>query len=221
MGKKERYRGRCEAGHDSRMASLSSPAPGMHFFGDGDASKGPTYVLSDHETEKYVHAMPFLSPSPLPASSMPCPSSPPPPSLRRLCHALPLPLPLPCVVHAMPFLSPLLSISLSLLTPLTLPASHPPLPSRRARYWLPCLDLPVVRTSATFHLSTLPHHLAFANGVLVEDGVEEVGGASASASATATAPAVKGGEEAYRHTSFHSSPHFLYPSLSLHPPPLD
>jgi hypothetical protein len=48
------------------------------------------------------------------------------------------------------------------------------------------VDLPIVRTTATFHLTTLPQHLAFANGVLVEDGMEEVGGTAAAAVEGAT-----------------------------------
>ena len=69
----------------------------MHFFGTGKKEDGPTYLLSDHETEK-------------------------------------------------------------------------------ARYWLPCIDLPIVRTTATFHLTTYKEELAFANGVLVEEKDEVVGG---------------------------------------------
>jgi len=137
----------------------------MHFFGDGDATKGPTYVLSDHETEKYV--------PPLPPSPPPC---------------LPPSTSIPCVLH-----NELLPLSLSLTTSPPPPPSLPPSPPLRARYWLPCVDLPIVRTTATFHLTTLPQHLAFANGVLIEDGMAEAGaGAAAPGAASA---AVEGGEE--------------------------
>jgi aminopeptidase N len=37
--------------------------------------------------------------------------------------------------------------------------------TEKARYWLPCIDLPSVRTTAAFHLTTRNGHVAFANGV--------------------------------------------------------
>lgn len=37
--------------------------------------------------------------------------------------------------------------------------------TEKARYWLPCIDLPTVRTTAEFHLTTQAAHRAFANGV--------------------------------------------------------
>jgi len=37
--------------------------------------------------------------------------------------------------------------------------------TEKARYWLPCIDLPTVRCTAEFFLTTRSKHVAFANGV--------------------------------------------------------
>ncbi|EWM30660.1 peptidase m1 membrane alanine aminopeptidase [Nannochloropsis gaditana] len=71
------------------LYTVVAPVAGMHFCGDAGDGKGPTYILSDHETEK-------------------------------------------------------------------------------ARYWLPCMDVPAVRTTASFFLTTRPEHLSFANGEWVD-----------------------------------------------------
>lgn len=39
--------------------------------------------------------------------------------------------------------------------------------TEKARYWLPCVDLPAVRTTAEFYLTTRAGHPAFANGVKI------------------------------------------------------
>lgn len=41
--------------------------------------------------------------------------------------------------------------------------------TEKARYWLPCIDLPTVRTTAEFRLTVRAGHAAFANGVKVSE----------------------------------------------------
>ncbi|KAL6074450.1 Peptidase family m1 domain containing protein [Balamuthia mandrillaris] len=45
--------------------------------------------------------------------------------------------------------------------------------TERARYWFPCVDYPVVRTSLDIHLTSEAHHDLFANGLLVSEKVDE------------------------------------------------
>lgn len=43
--------------------------------------------------------------------------------------------------------------------------------TEKARYWLPCVDLPSVRTTADFYLTTRRGHVAFANGVKASEAL--------------------------------------------------
>lgn len=102
---------------------------------------------------------------------------------RRRSTACPIPLssPLPRPLPSNPFFLPnYFSFSTSLES--ISPAEWSPIPCvtsclfslsflpPRARYWLPCMDVPAVRTTASFFLTTRPEHLSFANGERVDSG---------------------------------------------------
>jgi aminopeptidase N len=39
--------------------------------------------------------------------------------------------------------------------------------TERARYWLPCVDLPTIRTTAEFRITSAARHEAYANGAKI------------------------------------------------------
>lgn len=41
--------------------------------------------------------------------------------------------------------------------------------TEKARYWIPCMDLPTVRTTLSFFITTAKDKVALANGSLIEE----------------------------------------------------